>query len=230
MSSSAAKRRRSAYAAAAAAKQRRQKILVIGGSAILVIVLAFQLPKTLKLLQGSKPAAVPVVATPPVDVRPRILPKEFASAAVTDPFAGRSLSGGDPQVGPSIGGGRDPFAQPGSGAATATVSASQPLPQQIVIGSPTSGGVKTQGWIVILASIPTRDGRSTALDFARKAQRNGLSSISVLNSSNRRPLRGGYWVVYTAPVPTLAGASRRAAEVHAAGYPTAYLRELVVYK
>ena len=52
----------------------------------------------------------------------------------------------------------------------------------------------------------------------------------MLNSSNRRPLRGGYWVVYTDPVPTLVAAEHRASSVHASGYGTAYLRELVKYR
>ena len=71
---------------------------------------------------------------------------------------------------------------------------------------------------------------TSALAFARAAHRKGIAAISVLNSSNRRPLRGGYWVVYTAPVPTLAGAEQRATSVHAAGYGSAYLRELVKYQ
>ena len=73
------------------------------------------------------------------------------------------------------------------------------LPKQIVIGRPGGHRVAKRGWIVILASIPTRNGRSAALSFARGARRS-VGGLSVLNSSNRRPLRGGYWVVYKGPV------------------------------
>ena len=52
----------------------------------------------------------------------------------------------------------------------------------------------------------------------------------MLNSSNRRPLRGGYWVVYTGPYATLSAVTSRAGSVHSQGYPTAYIRELIVYR
>jgi hypothetical protein len=233
MSSSVAQRRRSAYKAAAEAKQRRQKIFVIIGAVLFVAVMAYQVPKVLKSINSSSPKAAPVAAAPIAVVAPLTLPKAFRGPAVNDPFATRGLSGGDPQVGPAVGG-HDPFAQPATQSAappvTPTAPAIGPLPQKIVIGTPTKGGAVARGWIVILASIPTREGKAAALAFARSARANGVSSVAVLNSSNRRPLRGGYWVVYTAPVPTLAEATQRAAGVHASGYSSAYLRELVVYK
>jgi hypothetical protein len=115
-------------------------------------------------------------------------------------------------------------------AVTTTPPVAQPLPQTIVIGTPTAHGAVDRGWIVILASIPTREGRSSALAFARSARQTGITSVAVLNSSNRRPLRGGYWVVYTGPVATLGAVSRLASSVHASGYRTAYIRELIVYR
>ncbi len=234
MAMSVAKRRRTAYAAAAAAKQRRQKIIAIVGFVLFLGVLAYEVPHTLKLLNHSSSSASSAPPSAASNARARVLPKAFRGASRNDPFAARSLADGDPQVGPA-GGGHDPFAAPAtqatepSTASTAT-PAVQPLPQQIVIGTPTRNGVATHGWIVILASIPTREGRSAATEFARSARRNGLASISVLNSSNRRPLRGGYWVVYTAPVPSLADAARRAEGIHSSGYPGAYLRELIEYR
>ena len=91
------------------------------------------------------------------------------------------------------------------------------LPKQIVIGRPGGHRVAKRGWIVILASIPTNNGRGAAVRFARGA-RGDVGGLSVLNSSNRRPLRGGYWVVYSGPYSTLAAVSRRAGRIHAAGY------------
>ena len=58
----------------------------------------------------------------------------------------------------------------------------------------------------------------------------GIGDVSLLNSSNRRPLRGGYWVVYTGPYNTLAEVSAAANHVHSSGFATAYIRQLVVYK
>jgi hypothetical protein len=65
--------------------------------------------------------------------------------------------------------------------------------------------------------------------FARDARPN-VGALSVLNSSNRRPLRGGYWVVYSGPYSTLGAVSRRAGDIHASGYRTAYIRELIAYR
>ena len=98
-----------------------------------------------------------------------------------------------------------------------------------MIGRPGGNRVAKRGWIVILASIPTNNGRGAALRFARGARGN-VGGLSVLNSSNRRPLRGGYWVVYSGPYSTLAAVSRRAGGIHAAGYGTAYIRELITYR
>lgn len=99
-----------------------------------------------------------------------------------------------------------------------------------MIGTPGGGRHASHGWIVILASIPTGEGKGSATSFAAHARAKGITPVSVLNSSNRRPLRGGYWVVYTGPYATLNAVTSRAGSVHSQGYPTAYIRELIVYR
>ncbi len=232
MSSSAAKRRRSAYAAAAAAKQRRQKIIVIVGFVIFLAVAAFEVPSLLHRVSGTPaaPAAAPV--TTPAPVVPQGVPKALRTRRATDPFAARALVSADPQVGAPLPG-RDPFATRTVQASTPPAATTTPppaLPATIVIGTPTASGATVHGWIVILASIPTKDGQSSALTFARSARRNGIGSVGVLNSSNRRPLRGGYWVVYTGPVRTVSAAEHIASSVHSSGYSAAYVRQLIEYK
>ncbi len=231
MSSSAAKRRRSAYAAAAAAKQRRQKILVIVGFVIFVAVAAYEVPSLLHRVSGTPaaPAAAPVTQPPVV---PKGVPKALRTRRATDPFVARSLVSADPQVGAPLPG-RDPFATRAVQTSAPPASTTTPppaLPATIVIGTPTASGATVHGWIVILASIPTKDGQSSALTFARSARRNGIGSVGVLNSSNRRPLRGGYWVVYTGPVRTVSAAEHIASSVHSSGYSAAYVRQLIEYK
>jgi hypothetical protein len=228
MTSSAAKRRRSAYAAAAAAKERRKKILAIAGFVVFVAVMAYEVPHTLKLLNHSTTAALPAPPAP-APVRPRSIPKTLQRAGGGDPFANVSLTSSDPAVRSSPGG-RDPFASHVGQASETSATSSEPLPKTIVIGTPTAHGAAIRGWIVILASIPTARGQATALTFARSAERNGVSSVSVLNSSNRRPLRGGYWVAYAGPVRTVAAAEQLASSVHASGYGTAYVRQLIEYQ
>jgi hypothetical protein len=139
-----------------------------------------------------------------------------------DPFAGNPLPNQDARA--VTAGGADPFKggpQP--------VLTQKPIPGQIIIGRPGGHRVASHGWIVILASIPTRNGHSSAVHFARGA-RGRVGSLSILNSSRRRPLRGGYWVVYSGPYPSLGAVSRRAGSVHAAGYRSAYIRELITYR
>ena len=104
------------------------------------------------------------------------------------------------------------------------------LPKQIVIGAPGAGRVASHGWILILASVPTGQGRAKATQVAKQARNHGLTFVSILNSSKSRPLRGGYWVVYTGPYPTLASVNSAAKHVHASGFGDAYVRELIVYK
>jgi hypothetical protein len=222
MASAAAVRRRgSANNARIAAKQRRQKILVVVLAAVLAALLAYEVPHLLKRSSGNSSAAVPAAAAASIPKKPV---SRHGGGNGVDPFAIQSLPDGDAHA--VAAGGPDPFkASSSSSAATSTAA----LPSRIVIGRPGGHRVAKRGWIVILASIPTGNGRPAALRFARGARGN-VGGLSILNSSNRRPLRGGYWVVYSGPYSTLAAVSRRAGDIHAAGYRTAYIRELISYR
>jgi hypothetical protein len=144
-----------------------------------------------------------------------------------DPFAVKSLPNGDARA--VTASGPDPFTGQSASSSSSAASSTAALPKQIVVGRPGGNRVAKRGWIVILASIPTNNGRRAALRFARGARGN-VGGIKVLNSSNRRPLRGGYWVVYSGPYSTLDAVSRRAGSIHAAGYRSAYIRELIAYR
>ncbi len=228
MASAAAIRRRgSANSARIAAKQRRQTIVVVVLSVVLVALLAYQVPRLLDRSSSTGSAAVP--AAPAASVPAPVSGREGkrVSGKGSDPFAVKSLPNGDARA--AAAGGPDPFTAPSTASSSSVASAPAALPKRIVIGRPGGHRVAKRGWIVILASIPTGNGRGAAVRFARGARRN-VGALSILNSSNRRPLRGGYWVVYSGPHSTLAAVSRRAGGIHAAGYRTAYIRELVVYR
>ncbi len=85
---------------------------------------------------------------------------------------------------------------------------------------------------MILASIPTGQGqaRRRPRSPSRRASATASRSVSILNSSNRRPLRGGYWVVYTGPYPTLGDGQQPLPAVHCQWLRVAYVRQLIVYK
>ncbi len=229
---------------AAAAKQRRQKVIALGLLGVLAILLVIQGPKLLDAFGGSGGSAstalpvTPVVAAPSSDEHDgsgRAL--RFLKASGVDPFASRSLADNDPRAGAVSApkGTHDPFVQIGGSSAVSASpapkpeSVAQPLPKRIVIGTPTPNAVAKRGWIVVLASIQTRVGRAYAESFATRVRRNGLAPVSVLDSSTRKPLRSGYYVVYTGPFVTLNEVQRSAAHVHAFGYRTAYIREILRY-
>jgi hypothetical protein len=221
--------------------------MVIGLVALLVVVLAYEVPKLMKAGgSSSSGTAAPVVATP-APVAPTVdqVQESKALKAVLkrqpprDVFTAQGTGTGSPTTLGSVAtppGLHDPFASPRSSEAsvvpvTPTAPPKTPqLPGKIVLGTPGAGKVAVTGWIVILASIPTAAGESSATSFAKTAGKTGLGKISILNSSNRKPLRGGFWVVYTGPFTGLAQVSSAADNVHKSGFTSAYIRELIVYK
>lgn len=226
-----------AYADRMAARKRRERVMAAGLGVIFVLLLVYEVPKFIHT--GAKNAAPPAAtATTPSRARTaaastaaRELARLLRGAAV-DTFSAPATPVSAPAVRDvrAPAGSIDPFAvaeQPRT--ATPPPSTTSPLPEQIVIGTPGGGRVATHGWIVILASIPTAQGEGSATTFAKKARKSPLGTVSILNSSNRKPLRGGYWVVYTGPYSTLTTVSAAASQIHTLGYPTAYIRELLVY-
>jgi hypothetical protein len=105
----------------------------------------------------------------------------------------------------------------------------QPLPHTIVVGTPQPGRAPTIGYIVLLASIPTTDGQASANDFAARARAGGVTNVSVLDSSSRKPLRPGYYVVYVGPFSTPSQAMTEQAHMRSRGYADAYIRQLIQY-
>ena len=241
MSSMASTRRSRAGAANQQAKERRQKVIVAAGGVLLVLVLAFELPKTLSRLKGSpsRPAAAASVPTTPVVVPETTQTAKAYRAALRqaphDVFTQRQLTAENTLGAVATPAGlHDPFATPHSSQAAVAPATQKPvtaspLPGTIIVGTPGANKVTVQGWIVILASIPTAQGAVAANSFAAQARKAGFGAVSVLNSSNRKPLRGGYWVVYAGPYNTLSEVSAASDTIHGAGFKTAYIRQLVMY-
>jgi hypothetical protein len=219
-------------AQAAAKKQRRQKVIAFGGLGVLAILMFIQGPKLLNAFGGTDASTAGAADVPVAPVASRGKDRRalrLVKASGADPFAYRSLADNDPRAGSVLGPGgtHDPFAP--DAASRAARPLARPLPGRIVVGTPRRGAVAKRGWIVVLASVQTRVGRAYAERFARGARRNGLRSISVLSSSTRKPLRAGYYVVYTGPFRSLSAVQRSAARVRARGYGTAYVRQLLRY-
>jgi hypothetical protein len=243
MSATTLTRRRSkAFAERQKAKERRQKFVVAGAVGLLIVVLAIEVPGILSHGGSSTPSSASSVAVAPVPAvsapvqNPAALRRALRQPA-HDPFAPRAVSPAANTLG-SVAtprGLHDPFAARGTSEVAIAPVAPKPalvsqLPAKIVIGTPGGGRVAETGWILILASIPTARGQRSATAFASSARAKGLNSVSLLNSSNRRPLRGGYWVVYTGPYGSLTAVNNASSVVHGKGFTAAYIRELVIYK
>jgi hypothetical protein len=219
-----------------AAKERRKKLLLVAGAVLLLVVLAIQVPRTLKMLKSDSSATAPsggITATPskaPSDKASGRTPRFLRAAKADDPFASRRITDAESRPG-AVGassGLDDPF-QPNSAAPTSPAHrVALPIPRRIVVGTPGRRAPRV-GWTVVLASIPTSHSRAQAVRFARSARAHGVGDARVLRSSTRNRLRPGYWVVYSGVYRHLSGVERAAARVHARGYRTAYIRQLVRY-
>jgi hypothetical protein len=228
LASAAVAKRRGASATKAEAKQRKQRIFVVVMAVVLAVLLVYQVPRTLKMVSSDTPPATAVASVPATaPSSPQEAKRLRGSGNGADPFALKGVSNADSRVAPA--GGPDPFMAPQAATHVAPTPAATALPAKIVIGRPGGDRVAKRGFIVILASIPTANGHGAATSFARQARRN-VGRLYILNSSHSRPLRGGYWVVYAGPYPTLGSVTKHAGSIHAAGYRTAYIRQLIAYK
>jgi hypothetical protein len=222
-------------ARAAAAKERRKKLLAFAGLGLLLVVLAIQVPRTLDTLRSEGPGSgvttsSGVTSTPGQSSAGKVSrrsPRFLRTIKADDPFAARRVTDGEAR--PGAVGARDLFQQPSSAAPRPAPAAPAPrVPQRIIVGTPGTRAPRV-GYTVVLASIPTSNSRASAVRFARTARARGVRGVGVLRSSTRNRLRAGYWVVYSGMYRNAAGAQRAAAQVHARGYRTAYLRQLVRY-
>lgn len=217
----------------AAAKERRKKLLAFVGLGLLLVVLAIQVPKTLKTLRSensgvtSSSGVTSTLGQSSADKVSRRSPRFLRSIQADDPFAARRVVDGETR--PGAVGARDLFEQPSTASPRSAATAPAPrVPQRIIVGTPGARAPRI-GYTVVLASIPTSNSRASAVRFARMARARGVRGVGVLRSSTRNRLRAGYWVVYSGMYRNAAGAQRAASAVHARGYRTAYLRQLVRY-
>ena len=233
MSASRGRRRR--QRAAALAKARRQRAFAIVGAIVLGVLLFIQVPKVLK---GDETPTTAAPATP-VTTAPTTTPapepsktakalKSLAEGPASDPFKTRAISAREPSPLAANGyPGRDPFAAPN--AQSVARPTAPEVPGRIVVGTPRAGKAPTIGYIVVIASVPVRDGRRTAEAIAGRARKTGIAGVGILQSSKSRSLRAGYFAVYVGSYKFQSVALNEAAGIRARGFRDAYIRELVRY-
>jgi hypothetical protein len=84
----------------------------------------------------------------------------------------------------------------------------------------------SDGYTVILQSIPAGAGRSGAVRTAKQALSAGLPQVGVLDSAHYSSLHPGYYVVFSGVYPSNAEASAHASQARGAGFPAAYVRPI----
>lgn len=220
---------------ARAAKARREKIILAVGGGILVLLLVWQGPKTLKALQGTKPAppaavtsatGVPGASAAPSAVKPVDL-KQFDRFASKDPFVS--------QVATQSAVTTKPLATTPPAVRTSHFVAKDPFVQQVTLGGTTAPGAPSAAgggatstargsYIVMVASIPVSDGHDRAARAAALARKQGVAHVGIVLSSSYPTLRSGFYAVYSGPYPSLAAALTALEQVRGHGYVSAYTR------
>ena len=82
----------------------------------------------------------------------------------------------------------------------------------------------TDGYTVVLNSVPTSSGRGQAVRLAKAALNAGLTEVGVLDSSQYSSLHPGYYVVFSGVFKSAAEAQSTLTSARSSGYPTAYAR------
>jgi hypothetical protein len=96
-----------------------------------------------------------------------------------------------------------------------------PAPNQL-----TSWPSGTNGYTVVLNSVPTSGGKAQAVRLAKAALDTGLTEVGVLDSSRYSSLHPGYYVVFSGVFNSLAEAQSTLSSARSSGYPTAYARPI----
>ncbi|HEY7346500.1 MAG TPA: SPOR domain-containing protein [Gaiella sp.] len=81
----------------------------------------------------------------------------------------------------------------------------------------------TDGWTVVVASVPKGDGRSAAETKARQAQSKGLPETGVLDGDQYASLTNGYYAVFSGVYDTKSEADGHLSQARAS-YPSAYVK------
>ena len=82
------------------------------------------------------------------------------------------------------------------------------------------------GYTVVLASVPSDNGRATAVQIAKRALTQGLPEVGILDSKDFAGLHPGYFVVFSGVYTSNPDASSHLRQARAAGYAASYARQI----
>jgi hypothetical protein len=82
------------------------------------------------------------------------------------------------------------------------------------------------GYTLVLASIPSANGRASAMQIAKRALAAGLPAVGVLDTKDFSGLHPGYFVVFTGVYESNAAAAAHISQARAAGFTAPYARRI----
>jgi hypothetical protein len=82
------------------------------------------------------------------------------------------------------------------------------------------------GWTVVLASLPTANGRQFALAQASAAEHSGLQAVGIIDSSKFASLHPGYYVLFSGVYTSFDDANTAATTAQSHGYRRAYAKRI----
>jgi hypothetical protein len=82
------------------------------------------------------------------------------------------------------------------------------------------------GYTLVLASVPSDNGRATAVEIAKRALAQGLAEVGILDSKDFVGLHPGYFVVFSGVYASNADASTHLRQARAAGFAASYARRV----
>ena len=82
------------------------------------------------------------------------------------------------------------------------------------------------GYTLVLASVPSDNGRATAVQIAKRALSQGLPEVGILDTKDFAGLHPGYFVVFSGVYTSNADASSHLRQARAAGYAASYARQV----
>ena len=82
------------------------------------------------------------------------------------------------------------------------------------------------GYTVVLASVPSDNGKATAVQIAKRALSQGLPEVGIIDSQDFAGLHPGYFVVFSGVYASNAEASSHLRQAKAAGYAASYARQV----
>jgi hypothetical protein len=88
-------------------------------------------------------------------------------------------------------------------------------------------GTPTNGYTVVVESVPTRAGRNFAVSRARAASQAGLPQVGVIDSGEYSSLHPGYYVVFSGIYATKSQADGAAQTAAGKGFGSAYSRQII---